>query len=740
MVDFLPMEGPGYPEPNSVLWYLGPTIGNRWLNIEQTQELLDIGLFGMNRHGTNAESDALQNIADAAWEDELFFGLAGASVPTAALQIYSNNNDGEQLDASIYIDRLISRATGHSAHGITDETVYDDTGVGQYAVFDAKVTMRGNQNHLVGGQFRPRFEGAGATISEYVAGWNTSFISDEPTHHIEQAVHFSAGSDATYDGTIGFQAAFIAGNLSKGTENWAFYTTQNTSRFRGVMSFFGTLAEPAWNFFGDEDTGFYRSASNTFSIFTGGERSLDITPTFLSSVTSGVEYFRIDAVGDSFIRDDRLAGVTRFSTINAASGGATAAVASIGARNATAVTGEVGLIVSGPEYNQTGDWLLRNGAALRTNTGITQGLSVAVLAGDYRLYTSGNNIAASVSPAYGANAVTAASWSGGQITFTTTLPHSMSVGTVFTTSGFTPSGYNGTWTALSGTRYSTIIVERTADPGASTVQGTINARIRQANFLVPLYIGDRPEPGADATILLRRNLNNAGGTGTGHGITINDDFSRDTFSYAAFDDQSSHSGVNDFGHHRGFQARSVMNFTGTMTFWDGFSSEINGSNASTVIQNLHHFVVLDDSQYAGSISGQQYGLYVNTMTKGTGGIYALWVNGNQSRFPGNFIIDALGRVQMVVGASGAGNLSHYFNGDTDTGFYRSAADTIAFQTGGTNRAFISSDGITIVPPALIAALGANGHMAFEFTSNTEAKIVARGSDGTTRKSAAITLS
>lgn len=80
--------------------------------------------------------------------------------------------------------------------------------------------------------------------------------------------------------------------------------------------------------------------------------------------------------------------------------------------------------------------------------------------------------------AYNANVITAASWAstgGGQITFTTTTNHGLSVGSVVTISGFTPDGYNGTYTTLAGTATDQIVVAKTVDPGSDTVQGQLDA-------------------------------------------------------------------------------------------------------------------------------------------------------------------------------------------------------------------------------------------------------------------------
>jgi len=77
--------------------------------------------------------------------------------------------------------------------------------------------------------------------------------------------------------------------------------------------------------------------------------------------------------------------------------------------------------------------------------------------------------------AYAANVITNAVWSAGAVTLTTTSPHGLGVGSVFTVGGFVPAGYNGTFTAIAGTTGSTIVYALTPDPGADTVQGTLAA-------------------------------------------------------------------------------------------------------------------------------------------------------------------------------------------------------------------------------------------------------------------------
>lgn len=83
-------------------------------------------------------------------------------------------------------------------------------------------------------------------------------------------------------------------------------------------------------------------------------------------------------------------------------------------------------------------------------------------------------------PKYGvwpANVLTAASYSGGIVTATTTTAHGVAVGQYFTIAGMTPSGYNGTFLALPGTTGSTLEYALASDPGAESVLGTLVASL-----------------------------------------------------------------------------------------------------------------------------------------------------------------------------------------------------------------------------------------------------------------------
>ena len=78
-----------------------------------------------------------------------------------------------------------------------------------------------------------------------------------------------------------------------------------------------------------------------------------------------------------------------------------------------------------------------------------------------------------------ANALTAISYSSGTgyVTATTTTAHGVAPGSYFTIAGCTPSGYNGTYLALTGTQSTTIIYAVKANPGSETILGTLQASL-----------------------------------------------------------------------------------------------------------------------------------------------------------------------------------------------------------------------------------------------------------------------
>ena len=85
---------------------------------------------------------------------------------------------------------------------------------------------------------------------------------------------------------------------------------------------------------------------------------------------------------------------------------------------------------------------------------------------------------------YSANALTAATYSGGFVTATTTTSHGVVPGNWFTIAGCTPAGYNGTFLALAGTTGNTLVYAVSSNPGAETILGTLVANL-YANSAIP---------------------------------------------------------------------------------------------------------------------------------------------------------------------------------------------------------------------------------------------------------------
>jgi len=87
-----------------------------------------------------------------------------------------------------------------------------------------------------------------------------------------------------------------------------------------------------------------------------------------------------------------------------------------------------------------------------------------------------------------------------------------------------------------------------------------------------------------------------------------------------------------------------------------------------------------------------------------------------------FRIDSAGRTLLPFGASGAGNLSLSFTGDTDTGLYRANADEIRIQTAGADRITLTGAGnlgiATTSPSSLFAVHGAQYVSGTGFFGNT----------------------
>jgi len=100
--------------------------------------------------------------------------------------------------------------------------------------------------------------------------------------------------------------------------------------------------------------------------------------------------------------------------------------------------------------------------------------------------------------------VTAASYAGGTLTFTTSGGSpSIRAGGTFTTAGFAPAGYNGAWTALADA-YGNTVKATASDPGAPTA--TTNGVFSSGNapFTVGMFINTLSSYPSTAGIFLAR--------------------------------------------------------------------------------------------------------------------------------------------------------------------------------------------------------------------------------------------
>jgi phage tail sheath gpL-like len=82
--------------------------------------------------------------------------------------------------------------------------------------------------------------------------------------------------------------------------------------------------------------------------------------------------------------------------------------------------------------------------------------------------------------------ITTATWATGQATYTTSTPHGFPVGAPITVSGMSPAGFNGTFTTLTGTTGSTIVVAMPTTPGAFVSGGTVSGPTGAQDVATPI--------------------------------------------------------------------------------------------------------------------------------------------------------------------------------------------------------------------------------------------------------------
>lgn len=131
-----------------------------------------------------------------------------------------------------------------------------------------------------------------------------------------------------------------------------------------------------------------------------------------------------------------------------------------------------------PSYGPVHFYRLGSGAriALKCDPGL-----VSLEGGVITQQVSWDYIAQELVPyvaAYPDNTLIVLSWAstnGGQATGSTTTSHGVGVGDVFTITGSVPTGYNGTFTAITGTTGNVLVWALATNPGAATTLGKLNA-------------------------------------------------------------------------------------------------------------------------------------------------------------------------------------------------------------------------------------------------------------------------
>jgi phage tail sheath gpL-like len=83
-------------------------------------------------------------------------------------------------------------------------------------------------------------------------------------------------------------------------------------------------------------------------------------------------------------------------------------------------------------------------------------------------------------------AITTATWTAGQATYTTGTPHGFAVGAPITVSGVSPAGFNGNFTTLTGTTGSTIVVAMPTTPGAFVSGGSVSGPTGAQDVATPI--------------------------------------------------------------------------------------------------------------------------------------------------------------------------------------------------------------------------------------------------------------
>lgn len=117
------------------------------------------------------------------------------------------------------------------------------------------------------------------------------------------------------------------------------------------------------------------------------------------------------------------------------------------------------------------NWSSANGGTLVATTSVAHGLPSGASFTIVGVSPSGYNGSYTQASGLPLTNIVWSSSGGGTVTATTAGPHSIAVNQSFTISGVVPSGYNGTYTAASGTTGSTLVYALASNPGTYSVLG-----------------------------------------------------------------------------------------------------------------------------------------------------------------------------------------------------------------------------------------------------------------------------
>ncbi len=87
------------------------------------------------------------------------------------------------------------------------------------------------------------------------------------------------------------------------------------------------------------------------------------------------------------------------------------------------------------------------------------------------------NTTFSLGKRFDAQNIDSMSWAANEATLTFLTPHGVTVGTTFTVVGCDPTGYNGTFVAITGTTSTDLVYALLSDPGASVTEGQLSAGV-----------------------------------------------------------------------------------------------------------------------------------------------------------------------------------------------------------------------------------------------------------------------